>query len=159
MTYREGVLELMSPSTPHEMWKTNIARFVEHFAFVRDIDLYAYGSTTFRAETVARGAEPDECYLVDHDLTDVPDIVLEIILTSPLLDKLDVYAGLRVPEVWLFRNGAFTIQVLDEATGRYRTVERSPRIPEIDLDVVARYAIRRDTPQALRECDALLRGG
>ena len=99
MTYREGVLELMSPSRDHELWKTNIARLVELYAHIRGLELYGYGGTTFKKEAKDRGCEPDECYLVGKDLVDVPDIVLEVIHTNPLLDKLDVYAGLEVPEV------------------------------------------------------------
>jgi Uma2 family endonuclease len=134
------------------------ARLVELFAHVRGVELYGYGSTTFKREAKDRGAEPDECYLVGKKLGDVPQIVLEVIHTAPLLDKLDVYAGLGVPEVWIFRNGAFSVQILDADAGQYRTAERSVHIPEIDLDVVARYAVREDTPQALREYEATVRG-
>src|SRR5262245_1215823 len=50
MTFLEGVLEIMSPSREHEDIKTRIARLVELFALERDVPLYGYGSTTFRAE-------------------------------------------------------------------------------------------------------------
>ena len=157
MTYRKGVLELMSPSPEHEMWKTNIARLVEHYAWVRDIDLRGYGSTTFRQEAVDRGCEPDECYLVGKRLTDVPDIVLEVIHTAPLLDKLDVYAKLGVPEVWIFKSGAFAVHALDAEERVYRVVSKSVHLPDLDLALIARHAMRQDLPQALRELDAALR--
>ena len=98
MTYLEGALELMSPSPEHELWKTNIARLIELYAHIKRIDLYGYGSATFKKEAKERGAEPDECYLIDKELKDFPEIVLEVIHTSPLLNKLDVYtpaSGLR----------------------------------------------------------------
>ncbi len=57
MTYLRGALELMSPSTDHEMWKKNIARLVELFAHVTGVDLYGYGSATFKKEATERGAE------------------------------------------------------------------------------------------------------
>lgn len=155
MTYLRGRLELMSPSTDHEMWKTNIARLVELYAHLRGLDLYGYGSATFKKEAKDRGCEPDECYLVGKDLVDVPQIVLEVIHTNPLLDKLDVYAGLGVPEVWVFKNGAFNVYEL-EGEG-YRVVPRSVHIPDLDLDLIARLAVRRDLPQALRELESLLR--
>src|SRR6266511_1110616 len=109
MTYLKGALELMSPSNEHELWKTNIARLVELYAHIKRIDLYGYGSTTFKKEANERGAEPDECYLIDKDLIDFPEIVLEVIHTAPLLNKLDVYAGFGVQEVWVFKDGAFTL--------------------------------------------------
>jgi Uma2 family endonuclease len=157
MTYLGGVLELMSPSPMHELWKTNIARLVELYAHIKRIDLRGYGSTTFRQEAKLRGAEPDECYLIGKTLADMPDIVLEVIHTSPLIDKLDVYAGMGIPEVWVFREGAFSIHGLDPAQGRYSARSSSPLLPALDFAVVARYAVREDTPQALREFESQVR--
>ena len=37
---------------------------------------------------------------------EIPDIVLEVIHMSPILDKLHVYDGLAIPEVWLWKEGA-----------------------------------------------------
>jgi Uma2 family endonuclease len=157
MTYLKGALELMSPSPEHELWKTNIARLVELFAHVRGIDLYGYGSTTFRKEAKERGAEPDECYLVGKQLVEFPDIVLEVIHTSPLLDKLEVYAGFGVAEVWVFKDAAFTIYRLDPTRQGYVEIPRSELIPTLDFAMIARYAVRPDTPRALRELETELR--
>src|SRR5436190_19438633 len=55
MTYCEGALELMSPSRIHELRKTTIARLVELYAFLRELPLVGYGSTTFRKEAKERG--------------------------------------------------------------------------------------------------------
>ena len=95
MTYLDGALELMSPSLTHELNKTTIARLIELYAFVRDLPLVGYGSTTFRREAKERGAEPDECYCVGRRIEEgqFPDIVLEVIHTAPLLDKLEVHRG------------------------------------------------------------------
>lgn len=157
MTYLQGALELMTPSPDHELWKTNIARLIEYYAILRDLELHGYGSTTFKKEANERGAEPDECYLIGKPLTDFPEIVLEVIHTSPLLNKLEVYAGFGVAEVWIFKDGRFRLYELDRAAGRYRVVERSALVPDLDFEMIARYAVRRDTPQALRELAAELR--
>ncbi|HSJ99976.1 MAG TPA: Uma2 family endonuclease [Kofleriaceae bacterium] len=156
MTYCEGTLELMSPSRTHELHKKNIARLVELYAFLRDLPLIGYGSTTFRIEAKERGAEPDECYRVGSQMKDgeLPDIVLEVIHTSPILDKLHVYQGFGVPEVWLFRNGAFELYRL--ANGAYAPIERSGFLPELDFALIARLAVREDQHEALRELRALL---
>lgn len=75
MTYCQGVLELMSPSREHELCKTSIARLVELYAFLRELPLNGYGSTTFRREAKERGVEPDECYRVGSVIRDgeLPD--------------------------------------------------------------------------------------
>jgi hypothetical protein len=59
--------------------------------------------------------------------------------------------------VWVFRNGAFTVHVLDAAAGRYEATASSPRMPGLDFGVLARLAVREDTPQALREFEAAIR--
>ena len=152
MTYLTGSLELMSPSPAHEMWKTNIARLVELFAHRRGIELYGYGSATFKKEMAERGAEPDECYLIGHELRDYPHIVLEVVHSAPLLNKLEVYAPMGIQEVWIFREGAFRICEL-ASNGTYGEAPRatSKLVPGLDLTMVARYAVRSDTPRALRE--------
>ena len=160
MTYMEGELELMSPSPQHELWKKNIARFVELFAHVRRIDLYGYGNATFKKEAAERGAEPDECYVVGKKLADYPEIVLEVVHTTPLLNKLDVYRAFGIAEVWVFRSGAFTVCVLGTtgaAAERYEVRTSSPRLPGLDFGALARFAVREDTPQALREFEAEIR--
>jgi Uma2 family endonuclease len=158
MTYFGGSLELMSPSPEHELWKTNIARLVELYAHVKRIDLRGYGSTTFKSEAAQRGAEPDECYLIGKKLADVPDIVLEVIRTAPLLDKLAIYVALGVPEVWMFRDGAFSIQTLDRAFSRYTPIVASLFLPDLDFAVLARFVTREDTGHALREFEAIVQG-
>jgi Uma2 family endonuclease len=147
MTYLKGMLEITSPSREHEVEKKQIARLVELFCLERDIPLYGYGSTTFRREDQERGLEPDECYCRDRDAA-VPDIALEVIVTSPLLDKLDVYRGLGVREVWIFREGQFSIVALRE--DRYAAIAASEVFPEIDLAAIARFAVMPDQHAALR---------
>jgi Uma2 family endonuclease len=157
MTFCEGVLEIRRPSRLHEMWKTNIARLLELWAAERDLPLYAYGSTTFRREAKERGAEPDECYRVGSAMKDgeTPDIVVEVIYESPLLDKLHVYKGLEVPEVWLFEKGAFRLFRLE--AGEYAPLAKSVFLPDVDLGRIAQLAIREDQPVAVRELRDWLR--
>ncbi len=155
MTYCEGTLELMTSSFRHEADKKSIARLVELYAFLRRLRLNGYGSTTFRREAKQRGAEPDECYSIGRELEEgeFPDIVLEVIHTSPLLDKLHVYLGFGVPEVWLFRNGAFELYRL--AGDHYDRVERSGFLPELDFALIARLAAYKNQQEALDELRAL----
>jgi Uma2 family endonuclease len=156
MTYCEGMLELMSPSFGHEVDKKSIARLIELYGFLRRLRLNGYGSTTFRRQARQRGAEPDECYCVGRAMNEgeFPDIVLEVIHTNPLLDKLHVYVGLGVPEVWLFRNGGFELYRL--AGDHYDRVERSGFLPELDVALLARLAAYQEQQDALDELRRLL---
>ncbi len=156
MTYLKGSLELMSPSRKHELHKKTIARLIEAYALLRRLRLIGYGETTFRQEAKERGAEPDECYAVGRIMNDgeFPDIVLEVIHTNPLLDKLEVYRGFGVPEVWLFREDAFQLYRLVGES--YQRVERSVFLPDVDFELVARLAVREDQDAAIQELHTLL---
>ena len=157
MTYLEGMLELMSPSPDHEQSKKLIARLVEIFAIERDVPLYGYGSTTFRHEAVERGAEPDECWVRGGKLLAMPDIALEVVMTSGGINKLTVYEKLGVPEVWFFEDDSFRLFALE--AGGYVGIERSRIVPELDFGVLASYAARTDQHEAVVAYRDRLRAG
>lgn len=147
MTYLKGALEIMSPSRTHEVSKTQIARLLELFCLERDIPLYGYGSMTFRKEEAERGLEPDECYCRGADGT-VPDLAIEVVVTAPAIDKLEVYRGLGLREVWLFKDGSFKVFVL--GSKGYEVSRASAVFPEVDLERLAHYALQSDQHAALR---------
>jgi hypothetical protein len=72
-----------------------------------------------------------------------------------LLDKLEVYRGFDVPEVWLFEEGAFTLHRLDGGT--YRRVDRSTLLPDLDFALIGRLGVLADQHAALRELEQVLR--
>ena len=154
MAYYEGTLELMSPSIEHERIKSLLARMIELWAVESDVPVYAYGSTTFRKEAADRGLEPDECYFVggdfDAERRAFPDIALEVALSSGGLNKLAIYSGLGVKEVWFWRGGGLELHALREG-GLYERIAQSELLPSLDVELVARFAERRDQPQALKE--------
>lgn len=158
MTYLEGALEIMSPSRAHERGKSIVARLVETYAFLSRIRLNAYGSTTFRKEAKERGAEPDECWVLDRELEDneFPDIVLEVIETAPLLDKLAVYDGFGVPEIWLFERGVFQIHRRKASSGYVRAA-KSAFLRELDFALLARLAAKDDQQAALEALERAVR--
>lgn len=140
MTYLRGALELMSPSVLHEDAKKIIARLVEVWAMEHDVDLRGFGGATFRQEAKQRGLEPDECYKLGKlDDDGVPDVAIEVIVTAGLVDKMTVYAGLAVPEVWEWRPTTKTIVVHRLAGERYERRDRSEILPELDLPELSRF--------------------
>lgn len=136
MTYLEGTLEFMSPSFAHEDIKKMIARLLEIWALEMDIDLSGYGSLTLRKELKERGLEPDECYC-RGPLRDVPDLAIEVIVSTGVIDKMAVYAGLGVPELWVWKGGA--LSVLRLGPDGYERRERSELLPELDLEPLVRF--------------------
>ena len=147
MTFLEGTLEIMSPSRRHEVEKKYLARFLELFCLERDIPLFPYGSTTWRSEAKARGLEADECYSIGE--RELPEIAIEVIVSHGSVDKLEVYRGLGIREVWLVEAGVCTVLALRD-TG-YVKIPSSEVIPQVDLGRLMKYAMRADHPVALRE--------
>ncbi|KAM3116393.1 Uma2 family endonuclease [Phormidesmis sp. 146-33] len=154
LIYLEGTLEIFMPSSEHEMLKKVIARLLERYAEEVDIPLHGYGSTTFRREAKARGLEPDECYCVET-LKELPDLAIEVNLTSGGIDKLLVYKGLGIPEVLIWQDQQLTLYDLREAQSR--AVVRSQFFPDLDLQVLAQYIRPQEQPQAVKEFLAVVR--
>lgn len=116
--YDRGVLEILSPSAEHDMISRTVATLVELLAEEADTDVENVGSTTFKREDLSRGFEPDESFYFGANAARVreivaangnleldagdpaPDLVVEVDITSPSLDKLPVYSRLGIPEVW-----------------------------------------------------------
>lgn len=155
MAYLEGTLEIMSPSRRHERVKTMLARLVEAYALERGIPLNGLGSTTFRAKAKERGVEPDECYCVGEE-KEFPDVAFEVIVTSGGIDRLAIYQGLGVPEVWLWRRGAFELYRLTPSG--YERRARSEFLPALDFARLAELVERPDQTAAIRSFLDELRG-
>jgi Uma2 family endonuclease len=136
MTYHRGDLELMSPSETHEDYKTIIARLLEAYAEEKDVDLNGRGSTTFREEPKERGLEPDECYSVGEFLGR-PDLAIEVAIGRPLLDKLAVYHGLEIREVWVWQKDHLVIHV--HGKDGYEVSLCSVVLPGIDIALLTSF--------------------
>lgn len=142
LTYLEGTLEIMSPGNAHEETKKLLARLLEAWIQAHDLLIDGTASTTFRSEAHARGLEADESY--SKGKKPVPDLAIEVVVTPPKVDKLEVYRGLGVPEVWVFRNGKLTVNVLREAG--YVPTAKSLLFPTLDVPLLASF-VRLGEPQ------------
>lgn len=149
MTYLEGTLELITTSPEHERLKTIIARLIEAFAEELDLDLNGYGATTFRKEAAARGLEPDECYCLGQR-HEVPDIALEIVLTSGGIDKLKVYQGLGVQEVWFWQHQHLSIYSLIDPESGYQASATSQLLPQLDATLLTSFVDHPNQTQAVK---------
>ena len=146
----DGVVEIMRPSQPHESLKSRIGRLVEVWCLERGIEFNAYGSWTLENKQERRGVESDECYIFHGATTAArPDLAIEVVWTSGGLDKLKIYGGLGVREVWFWRRGRLTVHVLRGEA--YEETSHSEVLPGIDLTELASYLDRPTDSQAIRE--------
>lgn len=156
LTYDRGVLEIMSPSVEHERYGELLGRLVQAMTEELNIPISSCGSTTFRRKDLERGLEPDKCFYVDNEpvvrhkqtldlsVDPPPDLAIEVQVSRSLLDKLDVYAALQIPEIWTYDGDTLRALTLD-ASGGYQPQEQSPSFPFLPLNEVVRFLKLRET--------------
>lgn len=160
LTFLDGVLEIMAPSMDHGAVTKKWSRLLEAWSEEAGIDLEGIGSWTIRDKLKKLGLEPDECYFVGGPRPDAkaPDIALEVIWTSGGLDKLAIYAGLGVPEVWIWKQLRITFHLLTGET--YRAAARSQLLPGLDPALIsARIDEDASQAEAVRSLRAAMRAG
>ena len=133
-----------------------IAHLLEIYAIEADISLYSTGSATFRQRAAGRGLEADESYCI-NDCKDIPDIAIEVVLTSGVIDKMNIYQGLGVLEVWVWQAGTIVVQQLREDQSGYSECSSSALIPALDFQLLAGHMLPQEEPQALRAFRTLIR--
>lgn len=144
VTYDRGDLELMSPLPLHEVYKKFFGYLLLALGIELRVPVKGCGSATFRRQDRDRGLEPDECFYLANaariqnwsriDLTTdpPPDLAVELDITTSCLNRLDVYAGLGVPELWRFDGSNLEVYRLG-ATGQYEQVAQSLAFPFLPL--------------------------
>jgi Uma2 family endonuclease len=148
LSYLEGTLEIMTTSLEHEELKTMIGMLLEAYFQETRTRFHGIGSATFRRAMKQRGLEPDECYCLGQK-KEFPDIAIEIVLSSGLVNKLDIYQGLGVTEVWQWQNGQFQIYHL-RSTG-YEVIASSELLPNLDFSLLTSYVKPADQFDAVME--------
>ncbi len=157
--YDRGLLEIMILSAKHEEPNRIIASLVEVLAEEMQINFRNLGSTTFRRADLARGFEPDSCFYlqsvrrvhgkdeIDLTIDPPPDLVIEIDITHPSLDKFPIYAAVGVPEIWRYDGNALTIFTL--AGGDYAEAAESVALPRVTGETLSRFVAESKTLERL----------
>ena len=136
LSYLEAMLEIMTNSPEHEELKKIIGMLMEAYFQETQTRFHAIGSATFRKAAKQRGLEPDECYCLGQK-KDLPDLAIEIVLSSGAIDKLEIYRGLGIAEVWIWQRDRFAVYRL-RSVG-YELITASELLPALNLDWLASY--------------------
>jgi Uma2 family endonuclease len=130
----------MTLSRRHERFKSLLGRLIEALTLELEMPLESEGSTTFRSKLIERGMEPDECFwiafaeeIVGVDEWELgrhppPDLGIEVDVKSSSVDRQEIYAKFRVPELWRFDGQTLVFLALNEE-GVYEPVEHSVSFP------------------------------
>jgi Putative restriction endonuclease len=89
-----------------------------------------------------------------------PDLAIEIDITSSVLNRMDVYAALRIPELWRFDGQALEVYHLS-TDGVYASTAKSIALPLLPLDkllpLLEQGVSRSSDAEWLREIQIWLR--
>lgn len=141
LTYLQGILEIMSPiSQEHESRKSSIGLLVETYFRAKGIRFYRTGGFTLKKPEYSSG-EPDESYCLNTN-KNTPDLLIEVIVSSGSINKLEIYKPFAVPEVWFWRKGK--LRVFCFADGEYHESTASRLLPELDMNLLEACAAHVD---------------
>ena len=154
VTYLEGQLEIMSPSRTHERLNTLIGRLLEAYADEKGLVFEGYGSMTMRSAPKLRGVEPDKCYAVGA-AKESPDLAVEVIWTHGGIDKLEVYRGLGVREVWIWEKEE--LKAYELRGNAYVEIPRSVVIPGLTPSFIREFLDCETQTEAVRKLREALR--
>jgi len=141
-----------SPSRHHESSKTRIGDLLLIYFLETNTKYFPMGSTTLR-QAPQPGGEPDESYCIGSD-KDVPELAIEVVITSGSINRLALYQRLCIREVWFWQDDAFTpyhqhsggVEQCPETFG-YEVVTRSRLLPDLDIALLA-ACVRNPSPLA-----------
>ena len=149
ITYDQGVLELVTPSLPHEKDALTIVRIVDVVAAMIGVPILSAGGTTYRRRDLERGFEPDASFYIQNEMRvrgqrqidlavdPLPDVVLEMEVSRSAIDKLRLLVNMGVPEVWRCDGARVTIFILEGE--RYRESFASQALPVLTAEVLTRF--------------------
>lgn len=153
--YERGTLEIITPLYAHENPKIQLDRFIFTLAEELAIEIKSAGSLTLKRQDVAVGIEPDNCYYIQNEPTvrgkrkldlkndPPPDLAIEVDITSSSVNKSEIYAALRVPELWRYKGRVLKFYQLVE--GQYSECEFSFAFPFVAVNEIARFVEQSKT--------------
>jgi Uma2 family endonuclease len=155
MTYDNGLLELMSPRREHENISRLIGRLIETYSELRDVEIISVASVTVRRSDLSKAYEADESYYVTHaveligkreldfEVDPLPDLVVEVEITSSAIQKMLLFAAMEVPEVWRHNGESLSMYRLEHET--YVPIDASVELPGLSMDRINQHLAGRDS--------------
>ncbi len=146
--YLDGALEIMTISPEHEDFKSTIRRLIEAYMEEVNIRFYSRGGPSLGNKDLGTRSEPDESYNIGFRKP-YPDLVIEVVITSGGVDKLEGYCRMGVTEVWFWEDGILEINRL-RGNG-YEKLDGSELLPDLPLELFCGYITYHDQYDAVRE--------
>ena len=158
LTYDEGDLEIRTLSFGHESYSWILGRLIATWTEELNIPLRAGKSTTLKLKRKKKGLEGDQCFwnqnearmrgkrVFDLKVDPPPDLAMEIDISRSSMNRMVIYAALKVPEVWRFNGKTVRFYRLNE-NGAYKLCERSLAFPLLSPADVLRFLLASETTE------------
>jgi Uma2 family endonuclease len=171
ISYDQGTMQIMTPSSEHESYVRLIERLVDRLSSKLRIKVLSFGSATMKHSRWRKGSEPDACFyvqsasrignrvLLDFTNDPPPDIVVEVDINHDSLSKFPIYAALGVSEIWRYDGQALAIYLLEH--NQYIPSEASLALPMLTSAVLTEFLSRsrsEDQYETLIEFEIWLEG-
>jgi len=114
----------------------------------KKLRFYTRGSVTLCNKEITGRKEPDESYNI-HRKKDIPDLVIEVIITSNDIKILETYRRIGISKVWFYQDNLLTVYSLKNEL--YIKVNQSQLLPELDLELFPKYITYPDQYDAVTE--------
>jgi Uma2 family endonuclease len=138
LSFLNGILEIRRmPDEQPETVKERIGTLLDLYLLQLGIDYTPTGSMTLESEEGLVKREADKSYKLAPNRI-YPNLVIEVIVTSSGIDKLEAYKRLQIPEVWFWQKGRLTIHHLrmNEQGVDYEQLTSSEELPDLDISVL-----------------------
>lgn len=153
-TYNQGCLEIYMPSQKHEEKAVFLEKIVEIYAEEQEMELRNIRSTTFKKDNLEKGIEPDGCfYLQSYEKVFgmekinleqfPPDLVLEVDIFSPSINRFPIYAAFKVPEIWRYAGNVVKIHLFDGK--KYLESTTSLALPKVTSELLTQFLAESET--------------
>ena len=149
IAYDDGTLEIMTVGPKHEKYATLIEGLVGVIRLRLRMNIVFFGSSTMRKEKKRKGIEPDACFYVqtaealgnrmdlDFEKDPPPDVAVEVDVTRHSISKFGIYAGLGVPEVWIYDGKELRIYLLEQ--DKYVPATESQALPMLSGPILTKF--------------------
>jgi len=149
ISYDDGTLQIMTTGPKHEYYSRFIESLVGQIRFRLRINIRFFGSSTMRKKKKRKGTEPDACFYVqtaealgkridlDFEKDPPPDVTVEVDITRHSISKFGIYAGLGVPEFWIYDGKELKIYLLDQ--DEYVPATESRALPILSSPILTKF--------------------
>jgi Uma2 family endonuclease len=143
LAYYNHSIEILMPGREHEMFSRLIGFLIGLFCLENGIEFEPTGSMMQEREGEV-SVQTDESYCFGASKP-IPDLAIEVVVTSGGPDKLERYQALGVPEVWFWQDGLFSLYRLRDR--HYDNIAHSeiPELAFLDMDVLTRCVLMAQT--------------